>query len=67
MYQPFIINLLIIAVILMGIALTLNPLFILGLLLLQSMPFIPPSLFEPEDDDLPPDESQLMGFTADIK
>jgi hypothetical protein len=62
MYAAFIINILIIALIMVAICATGNPLFILALLLLQNMPFLMP---EQENPDEYPE--QPMGFNAKVE
>lgn len=60
MHGPFIINVLIVLVIITGLVLTQNPLFILGCFFFANMPFVVP---EPEEDY----PAQPMGFTADVE
>lgn len=60
MYQFFLLNVMIVLLVVYGLAITGNPLFVLLLLLLRDMPF-----GEPEEEEEYP--SQPMGFNADIK
>lgn len=76
-HQALVINLAIVGLILVGIVLTHNPLFIMGLLLLQNMPFMSAEASqllaqlqagEVEEEDVEgEEEGQPMGFTADVK
>lgn len=65
MQNALYINLAIIGIIVLGLILTYNPLFILGCFFLVNMPFFGPQP-PPEDEDPEYDESRA-GFTADIK
>lgn len=62
MYQPFIINLAIVLIVLVGIVVTHNPLMVLVLLMLQPMTWIPPQMMMPPVED---DEPKI-GFMAPI-
>lgn len=68
MFPFFFLNVLIVGVIMIGIAWTSNPLFIMGLMLLRDMPVFPPQyMVDGQSDNSDRDNpAQPMGFTAQI-
>jgi hypothetical protein len=64
MNQTVLINLLIIALVAIGILTSGNPLFILALLMLMPLPYGLAQQNQSADDE---DESQPMGFTQNVK